>query len=229
MKKIILIFVLFFSCYFIYYFTYDDNVNYLVIGDSISAGVNNYGIKVYGYSGYVKDYLNDYNMLKNYNDVFTSSSYRITDLIRMIEYNETKMVNGVEYNINKLIKDADIITLSLGMNELYYKFSVDNSNIYNYMNSVIDEMSILLELIGRLNKKVVFVLGYYDIFNRITEINYINVKLSNIVSKNGFVYVDLASFFNNNPTLIESKDSFIPNSEGYFKISKIIVEKLKNN
>lgn len=229
MKKVILVFVLFFCCYFIYYFSYDDKVNYLVIGDSISMGVNSYGVKVYGYSSYLKDYLDDRDVLKSYNDVFTSSSYRIVDLIRMIEYNETKVVNGKTNNINKLLKEADIITLSLGMNELYYKFNVDDSNIYGYMNDIIDEVDSLFEIINKFGKKKVIVLGYYDVMNRVEEISYINVKLNEIVSKRGFIYVDLAKVFNNNPLFLEKSGSFIPNRLGYLKIYEIIVEKIENS
>ena len=59
MKKIIFILILFLSCYFIYNLTIDSKINYLTIGDSLSSGINIYGIKQYGYSDYVKDYLKE--------------------------------------------------------------------------------------------------------------------------------------------------------------------------
>ena len=57
MKKVLLILILFLSCYFIYNKTEDDKVYYLAIGDSLSKGINEYGIVSYGYADYVKDYL----------------------------------------------------------------------------------------------------------------------------------------------------------------------------
>lgn len=229
MKKIIFILILFLSCYLIYNFTFNDKYDYLVIGDAISKGVNIYDTKVCGYSYYVRDYLMKKKKLKSFNDLFTDSDYRISDIIRMIKYNETKNVNGYEYNINKLIKEADIITISLGMNELYYKFNNDNVNIYNYMNDIVNEMDELLGLINRFEHKNVIVLGYYNVLDKIDEVNYINVKLKDIVSKRGYTYVGLDNLFSNNPNLLYKKDNFVPNNYGYLKISQIIVEKIENN
>ena len=142
----------------------------------------------------------------------------------MIEYNETKVVNGEEYSINQLIKKADIITLSVGMNELYYKLNVNNENIYNYINDLLEDMKKLLKHIDRFNHKKVFVLGYYNVNSNQEYINYINSKLKYIVESIGFEYVDLSNLFDNNPIFFDKPNSFIPNNEGYLKISKIIIK-----
>ena len=228
MKKIIFIIILFLSCYIIYNLTIETKLNYLTIGDSLSSGINIYGIKQYGYSDYVKDYLEDKAILKNYNDSFTDSDYRITDLLKVIEYNETKNINGKDVGINQLLKQADVITLSIGMNELYYKLKMNNGNTYSYMTELLKDMKELLKHINRFNHKKVFVLGYYNISGYQEEINYINTKLKSIVNNEGFEYIELSNIFDNNPIFFDKSDSFIPNNEGYLKISKIIVEKLKN-
>ena len=227
MKKIIFIIILFLSCYIIYNLTYEDKFNYLTIGDSLSLGVNNYGIKQYGYSDYVRDYLKNNNILKKYDNTFTDPNYRVTDLLRMIEYNEIKTVNGKDISFNRLINNADIITLSIGMNELYYKLKMNDSNVYSYMNGLLDDLELLLKRINRFNHKKVFVLGYYNVINCQDEINYINTKLKHIVEAEGFEYIDLSNIFDNNPKFFDKNDSFIPNNDGYFKISQIIVEKIK--
>lgn len=226
MKKIIFIIILFLSCYIIYNLTYEDKFNYLTIGDSLSLGVNNYGIKQYGYSDYVRDYLKNNNILKKYDNTFTDPNYRVTDLLRMIEYNEIKTVNGKDISFNRLINNADIITLSIGMNELYYKLKMNDSNVYSYMNGLLDDLELLLKRINRFNHKKVFVLGYYNVINCQDEINYINTKLKHIVEAEGFEYIDLSNIFDNNPKFFDKNDSFIPNNDGYFKISQIIVEKI---
>lgn len=227
MKKIIFILILFLSCYFIYNLTFDDKIYYVSLGDALSKGVNTYGIKTGGYTDYVKEYLETENKLEEFNDIYTDTDYRITDLLRMIEYNETKNIKGTEININRLLKKADVITLSVGMNELYYKFNGDNTNIYNYMNELLFDMEELLKYINKYNHKKVFVLGYYNVLDNQEEINYINVKLKKIVNDNKFIYVDLSKILDNNPSYFDKTGNFIPNNEGYLKISKIIIENLK--
>jgi len=226
MKKIIFIIILFLSCYIVYSLTDNDKVDYLTIGDSLSLGVNIYGIKQYGYSDYVRDYLYNENMLDSFDDSFTNSNYRIVDLIKMIEYNEVKKINGNNISINRLLKKADIITISVGMNELYYKLRMNDSNIYNYMNELLFDMKVLLKYIDKFNHKKVLVLSYYNIGDFQEEINYVNVKLKNIVVERGFEYVDLSKIFDNNPIYFDKNDSFIPNNQGYLKISKIIFIKI---
>lgn len=228
MKKIIFIIILFLSCYIIYDLTTDSKVNYLTLGDSLSLGVNVYGVKQYGYSDYLKDYLKDEDKLKSYNYSFVEKDYRITDLLRIIRYNEIKKENGKNVSINQLLKKADVITLSIGMNELYYKLNINNENIYNYMNELLYDMEELLKHIDRFNHKKVFVLGYYNVGVEQEYINYINSKLKNIVINQGFEFVDLSNIFDNNPIYFDKSGSFIPNNEGYLKISKIIIEKLEN-
>lgn len=227
MKKIIFIIILFLSCYIIYNLTYEDKFNYLTIGDSLSLGVNSYGIKQYGFSDYVRDYLRENNKLKNYDNTFTDANYRITDILNMSLYNENKNVNGRDVSFNRLLKNADIITLSIGMNELYYKLKMNDSNVYNYMNELLSDMELLLKRINKFNHKKVFVLGYYNVINCQDEINYINTKLKIIVESEGFEYVDLSNIFDNNPKYFDKSNSFIPNNDGYFKISQIIIEKIK--
>lgn len=228
MKKIIFILILFLSCYIIYNLTVDSKYYYLSIGDYLSYGVNSYGLKENGYSFYVKNYLEREDELKYFNDSFTDNNYRIIDLINMVKYNEEKVINGKKLNINQLLKKADIITLSAGMNDLYYKLNVNDDNIYNYMNGLISDMDELLNYIDRFNHNKVFVLGYYNVGVEQEYINYINVKLKYIVEKRNFIYIDLSNIFDNNPIYFNKKGVFVPNNEGYLKISKIIVDNLEN-
>ena len=118
-------------------------------------GVNIYGVKQYGYSGYIREYLISEDKLKSFNDIFTDVDYRITDLLRMIKYNEIKNINGKEVSINQLLKQADVITLSVGMNELYYKLRINDNNIYNYMNELLVDMEELLKYINKFKYTII--------------------------------------------------------------------------
>lgn len=228
MKKIISILILFLSCYFIYNITIDDELFYLSIGDGIAKGITDEGnVSVYNYTDSIKNCLTSKNKLKGFNNSFVDKDYRITDLLRIIKYKEEIVVNNDHISINELLKKADIVTISLGMNELYYKILVDNNNIYSYIDGMLSDMELLLKEVDRYNHKKVIVLGYYNTTNNNKDIfNYVNYKLKNIVDKRGFEFVDIDKIINNNTNYFTKNTNFYLNNEGYQKISQIIVEKI---
>ena len=226
MKKVILILILFLSCYFIYNQTSNDKLYYLTIGDSLSKGTNEYGIVSYGYNEYVREYLEENKKLEGFNKTFTDNDYRIIDIIKILEYNEKKD----NYSLNRLIKKADIITISLGMNELYYKLEKNNQNIYTYIDNMIKNYYKLSNYINKFHHNKVYVLGFYNTTGKSDDIfTYSNHKLKEMCSKYNYIYVDLSKILTNNPNYFEKRDGFIPNNNGYHKISQIIVENLENN
>ena len=228
MKKIISILILFLSCYFIYNLTIDNELFYLSIGDGIAKGITDEGnVSEYNYTDSIKKYLTSKNKLKGFNSSFVDKDYRITDLLRIIKYKEEIVVNNDHISINELLKKADIVTISLGMNELYYKILVDNNNIYSYIDGMLSDMELLLKEVDRYNHKKVIVLGYYNTTDNNKDIfNYVNYKLKNIVNKRGFEFVDVDKIINNNTNYFTNNTNFYLNNEGYQKISQIIVEKI---
>lgn len=227
MKKVFLILTLFLSCYFIYTKTEGDKKNYLVIGDSLSKGINEYGVASYGYSDFIKDYLENKKILKNYNKTYTDVNYKVSDIVKILEYNESK--NNI--SLNRLIKEADIITISLGIDEIYYKINKNNQNIYTYIDNMISDYNKILNYISKFHHDKVYILGYYNTTkNNIDIFNYANYKLEVLTKKYNYTYIDLAKILDNNPTYISQiSNNYMPNIRGYEKISQIIVENLKNN
>ena len=222
MKKIIFTIILFLSCYLIYTLTNNNNLNYVTLGDSLSKGVTPYFANGYGYSNYIVDYLKKNNKLNSYNDDFTSVDYRITDLINLININyETN-----NQTINQAIHSADIITISVGMQELYYKINTNNTNIYTYIDKMLEDTEELFTLIRKNNNKKIYMLGYYNTKNTNQDLfNYANIKLKEICQKNKITYIDTQSIFYKNTTYFENPNSFNPNLQGYYKIYEKIIEK----
>ena len=226
MKKVIFIIILFLSCYFIYNKTINNKKYYLVIGDSLSKGINEYGVTSKGYSEYIKEYLEDNKLLKDYNKTFTSSNYRTTDIIRILSYNEIKD----NYSLNRLLKKADIITISLGIEEIYNNIDKNNYNTYNHIDNIINNYEKILKYISKFNYDKVYILGYYNTYKNKNDIFiYANYKLKELTRKYNYNFVDISNIFNNNPNYLSKNNSFLPNNRGYEKISQIIVENLKNN
>lgn len=222
MKKIIFTIILFLSCYLIYTLTNNNNLNYVTLGDSLSKGVTPYFANGYGYSNYIVDYLKKNNKLNSYNDDFTSIDYRITDLINLININyETN-----NQTINQAIHSADIITISVGMQELYYKINTNDTNIYTYIDKMLEDTEELFTLIRKNNNKKIYMLGYYNTKNTNQDLfNYANIKLKEICQKNKITYIDIQSIFYKNTTYFENPNSFNPNLQGYYKIYEKIIEK----
>lgn len=216
MKKVIFVIVLFLSCYVIYNITEDNRVNYMALGDGIS----------YGYKDLVSDYLFDSKRLGNYNDSFVDSSYRITDLINKIKYNDYVVLGNERVYINRVLKEADIITLSIGNNELYYKLSLDNVGIYEYIENMLSDIDILFKEINRYNHKLVLLRDFIIFGGNSDLINYINLKIESMADEEGFIFIDI-SFLNDRYNFFDETQTIWPNMSGYNKIFQIILEKMK--
>lgn len=226
MKKVFLILILFLSCYFIYNSTLDEKKYYLTVGDFLSKGSNEYGVVSYGYSDFLKDYLNKESKLKEYNNTFTNNDYTISDILKALEYNELKN----DESLNRLIKKADIITISLGMNDLYNKLEKNSNNIYTYIDRMINDYDKILDYINKFHHDKIIVLGYYNYSNKNEDIfDYANYKLNQICKKYNYYYIDMKNTIEKNPKYFSNNQKLIPNIDGYQKISQIIVENLKNN
>jgi len=212
MKKIILILFLFLSCYLIYNLTEKKDLSYLVIGNKIADN----------------PYFKDNKKISIYNNDFINEDYRIIDLINVIKYNEEIEKNNKKISIHRLLKNADILIVSIGMNDIYYKLNSDTKNIYTYINDMVNNMETLLSEIDRYNYKKVFVLGYYNINNTNNDIfTYLNYKIEKIVNEYQYEYIELNNILKNNPNMYQKSNNFGLNNKGYNEINKIIVEKLK--
>ena len=189
------------GCYLIYKFTENEKINYLAIGNN--SDFNNYVIS---------------NMKKNviYNDSYISDDYRIIDLVNIIKYNEVK-----DISIHQLLKSANILTIFVGMNELYEKLDNNTHDIYSYLNEMVSDMDILLNEISRYDYDKVFVIGYYNIDRKNNDIfTYINYKIKKIVLEYGYIYIDTNTLIHENDFI--RKDGFILNDNGLKKISSKI-------
>ena len=210
MKKIILILFLFLSCYLIYNLTEDKNLSYLVIGDTIAD------------NPYIE------NTVKEYNNNYINEEYRIIDLINILKYNQEITINKNKVSIHRLLKNADILIISIGMNDIYYKLNLDTKNIYTYLNDMTNNMKILLSEIDKYNYEKVLVLGYYNIRNENNDLfTYLNYKMKAVIQDYNYEYIELNNILQNNPNFYQKNTNFYLNKEGYNEINKIIVEKLK--
>ncbi|MBQ1812418.1 MAG: hypothetical protein II119_00495, partial [Bacilli bacterium] len=106
--------------------TKDNKIYYISLGDELSKGINSNGYEDIGYSDLIKEKLK----IKKYTKEFSDTNIRIIDLINKIENNEEKNIS-----IQYALKKSNLITISIGLNEIYNNYMINNneSDMYNYI------------------------------------------------------------------------------------------------
>lgn len=185
---IIIIFV-----FLIYLSTIDTKVYYLNLSDSYSSEEPNY-------SSYFTDYLKENKKLEKYISEFNINDYRITDLTRMIEDNKKIKINDSEQTIKNALIKADLLTFSIGMNDINYKIGNASINeLYDYSDEILKDAEILFIILREYCKEDIIMLNYYNIYgSEYDEIfNYINSKLDEIASEYNIKVIDLNNIVSN--------------------------------
>ena len=130
---------------------------------------------------------------------------------------------------------ADIITISIGLNEVLYKLQNEKLNsyeMYSYIDTIINDIDELIDIIKRYCKEDIFILGYYNPFDSIEIDNYIkyaNNKLIDISKQEDIIFVDLYNIFKNKKNIFTNPQNYYPNIDGYKLISQEIINQIKKN
>ena len=129
---------------------------------------------------------------------YCESDLRIIDLINNINDNIT--IN--KKNIQNILIKSDLITISIGNNELNYKLNNnDITYIYDYIDELVKDIKKLIQLIRKYSKERIYFIGYYiDNENYFEVINYLNERIKDICIKNNIVFISV----NNNFDKIEN-------------------------
>ena len=230
MKKIIVIVVILLSIFFIYLNTIDKKVYYLALGDSIAAGVNAIGTDNYGYSDYIKTYLENRDLLETYINEFAVSGYRSIDLKRDIEDNKKLTINDKNITLKNALIKADIVTLSIGANDFFYYLNANYNDVYDHINESLNDVENLFKLVREYCKEDIIVVGYYTPFEEHEKIDtmdeiikFANKKLEELCNEYDMHFVDVFELFKENPYLPNPNDIH-PSIEGYEAISKEIIK-----
>jgi len=211
MKKTIFTVIIFLVTFLIYYFNINKEIYYVSLGDFLSYGINNKDIVDNSYSNNIMKH--NKNNLNNYVNYSSIDDYRVMDLINDINYNKTITYNNKEYKIQNLLIKANLITLSIGMNDLIYKKNLD----YDYVDNLLNDIENLLELIRKYNKDEIYFLSFYNIIGDEELIKYSNKKLFSICEKNKIKFVDISQL---NKYVTKS---IYPTNDGYTYITDKII------
>ena len=202
--------------FFIYKITNENNLDVMIIGDSVATGHTIYGNNSTTFNLYLKKYLENKN-LRNYDINYTKNNTTIAD----ISYKLIKNNKIDNKNIQNIIKESEIIIIALGQDEL-----VRNSQINNLKNLdrrlFYEEYKHLLKNIRKITQKPIYVIGFFGPnINHLTEIEN-NIKL--LCSNNDVTYISVKN------VILEDDYADLTflhlNTQGYKKIFNALTKEL---
>ena len=234
-RKHLKLIVLIITCILIYtIYTNNSNVksiNYISLGDGYASGINSYGERNYGYSDYLKDYLKSNNKLNNYYN-YSSEDIKIKDLYNDIIINKQSINNE---SIKQALREANILTISIGLNDLIYRKSIQINNIGNLEDGIVQNVIIdfdeLITEIKKYYKYDIYIIGYYNFYpqNSVENklLNKLNIKYKQFCKKNSLIYIDNSKMNNKLKLYLDNPNSYYPNTEGYKKIYSNILRNME--
>lgn len=224
----------------IFFITRDKKVYYLSLGDSLAAGQTPYNTIEKSYGDYVAEYLKDKEILEFYTKAFSKSGYRSIDLLNDLRSNKELKVNGKKITLKNALIKADLVTLSIGANDLFYKLNIGTEfdlnefdDMYTYVDECILDIDKLLYELRRSCKEQIMVFGFYNPFTNFSStlattvepiIVYANGKMENLVRKYDMTYVNIHDTFLANDDYLPDKLEIHPTDKGYRAMSKKVIK-----
>jgi len=238
-KQLVIFFLALILTYLIYIFTYKENYIYLSIGDELAKGRTPFDTYNDSYVDYVYNYLKTINDKVVLKEAKEKEDLRVKDLLDIL--------NNPKYNeetLAKQIKDASIITISIGSEELFNKLRSNKNliqkntqTLYKYIDDLINDIDEVLTEMRKLTKNPIYIIGYYNILEydetletKIDSIfNYIDIKYQTLEKKHKIHYVKIYEGFKDKKYYLPNKDNAFPSLEGYNYIANQIIDKIKES
>lgn len=237
-RKIIFYVCIVVTTFLIYRVASNNKINYVTLGDGLSKGINPYGEVGYGYSDYLSEYLKKENNFKDYINEFADTDYRISDVISDIAVNKRVIHNDSNINIRSVLRESDLVTISIGFNDLIKIFSINNIGTV-LENKTLLEKEILyiankydevLTAIRKYAKSDIIVIGFYNPYQYLntykSDIDYyiknLNSLILEICKKHNVKFIDLYNVFNGKLEYLPNPNSIYPTELGYREIFNIV-------
>ena len=217
-----------------------NKISYIALGDSVAAGRDSYGTEGYGYTDYIKDYLDDKGQLSFYTKAFSKSGYTTEDIINEIEGNYTTKVDDKTIYLKEALRESDLVTLQIGANNFIHGLTLTNLEeklndipiLKKSADEIILEVEKVIVLVKKYAKEQIIVIGYYNPLPRFTTykeqidevVKYFNNKLEELCEEYDVDYVDIFDIFDNNEELLPNPFDIHPNVEGYKTIANKLIK-----
>lgn len=236
MKKLLILILIILSVILIYYIFKNDKKTYTAVGDFYANGMNSYNDYRYGYVKYLRDILEEKDKLKAFSDAYIKNNYSIEKMLNDIKNNDFKTTNGVTTSVKQVLREADILTITIGINDLLDRTNIKDIKELEYvpkkdldkeLTTIKKDLNRLILEIKKYSKKDIILVGYY-FPNKIDYPNsyYISKKFDaiykHIANKN-----DLKFISSNNTLKYENINEIYPNYKMYKELAKQISKNLQ--
>ena len=183
MKKLIIIFLIFFSIFYIYLLTCDEKIYYLSIS-------NNYNSN--DFSNIIAKKLKRNNLLEIHVNEFSNNNNRITDYIDMIDDNKYIIKNNKKIHFKNALIKADIITLSLGTKDFITNYGDSTEKVLTIRNNI----ETLIKKIREYSKEDIYFISTYSEYVDSKYIDKLNNDLKSICSDNKIKFININNNYN---------------------------------
>lgn len=212
-------------------------VHYLALGDSLAAGMIETGGMGKGYPDFLAQYLKEADLLASYNKGFAVSGYTTTDVLTELKSDVKKFSTETAKEVSLLdeVKKADIITISVGANDVL-KFvkpnkegsmQFDVQQIIQAFGQIATNYDKILKRIAQLNPTAdVFIMGYYNPFAYVKEytgqinllVSMMDRTMMQVAEKNDAYFVEIADVIASNIELYLPNPQNIHLSEAGYEV-----------
>lgn len=236
LKKIIFYIFIILSIFIIYKIAFKNKINYVALGDSLAEGRNSYDEISYGYSDYLADYLDGFNKLNTYVNGYSKDKNKINNIIDDIENNRNISYNDKKINIRNILREANLVTLSVGIIDLLDGISIEDIKNKGLINQRVDEITLNFEKLiielKKYSKNQIIVVGFYNPFPYLVDykedidimIKYLNKKYEEICKMNNVDFVDIFYSFDGRVDYLPNPLSINPNTFGYNAIFENVIK-----
>lgn len=183
MKKLIIIFLIFFSIFYIYLLTCDEKIYYLSIS-------NNYNSN--DFSNIIAKKLKSNNLLEIHVNEFSNNNNRITDYIDMIDDNKYIIKNNKKIHFKNALIKADIITLSLGTKDFITNYGDSTEKVLTIRNNI----ETLIKKIREYSKEDIYFISIYSEYVDSKYIDKLNNDIKSICSDNKIKFININNNYN---------------------------------
>ncbi|MGN7118672.1 S-layer homology domain-containing protein [Lysinibacillus odysseyi] len=214
--------------------------HYLALGDSLAAGMIETGGIGTGYADVLAQTLKEAGLLASYNKGFAVPGYTTEQVLDELNKDVKKPSSetGEKVSIVDEVKKADVITISVGANDVLKnlkrddtgKLSFDPAEVQKGIVKMVGNYDAILKHITQLNPTAdVFVMGYYNPFPHVTElavqlnmlVGILDTQVNQMTEKNGAYFVKVADILaSDTAAYLPNPENIHPSEEGYKAIAE---------